>query len=88
MKTSVLALAVTSLLFGAGSASGQSLYDRVNVYATGGKSNQNRHGQAEIESIHFEWGKALSARTELVLESIDYDTGLTADDFSRRELER
>jgi hypothetical protein len=27
-------------------------------------------------------------RTELVVESIDYDTGLTSDSFSRRELER
>ena len=27
-------------------------------------------------------------RTELVIEKIEYNIGLTADDFSRRELER
>lgn len=69
MKTCALAVAVASLLCTAFPAQSQPLgaEHRVNVYATGGKSNQNRHGQAEIESVHFEWGKALSPRTEIVL---------------------
>jgi len=68
VKTCALAVAATSLLCVAFPAEAQPRWatHRVNVCATGGKSDQNRHGQAEIESVHFEWGKALSPRTELV----------------------
>jgi hypothetical protein len=63
-----VAVALALLAFATVAADAQTIdpTHRVNVYATGGKSNTNRHGQAEIESVHFEWGKALSARTELV----------------------
>jgi hypothetical protein len=38
-------------------------FDQVRLYATGGKSMTNWHGQADIQALHFEIGHALSMRT-------------------------
>jgi Lipid A 3-O-deacylase (PagL). len=43
-------------------ASAQS-FDDVRVYATGGKSTTNWHGQADLQAINFEAGRALTRRT-------------------------
>jgi len=47
-------------------ASAQSLLspNRLNVYAFGGKSMTGRIGQADIQAINFEFGRAISHRTE------------------------
>src|SRR5688572_25571742 len=47
-------------------ASGQSLFhpNRLNVYAFGGKSMTGRVGQADIQAVNFELGRAISPRTE------------------------
>src|SRR5687767_11575285 len=48
-------------------ANGQSLFtpNRLNVYGFGGKSMTGRIGQADIQAVNLEFGRAISHRTEL-----------------------
>ncbi len=62
MKILVLLLASLPLC-----ANAQSLFqpNRLNLYAFGGKSMTGRIGQADIQAVNFEFGRAISRRTEL-----------------------
>jgi lipid A 3-O-deacylase len=42
-------------------------FDAIRVYGMGGKSMTNWHGQADIQALHLELGRALSPRTTLAL---------------------
>ena len=39
--------------------------DRANVVVTGGQGSNGWHGSADVQSVGFEWGKALSPRLEV-----------------------
>jgi hypothetical protein len=43
--------------------------DHAHLFATGGKSMTNWHGQADIQSLYFEVGHDWSPRTEFILET-------------------
>lgn len=43
------------------------MYDSVSVYASGGRSNQTWHGQADLQALHVELARALSPRTEVAV---------------------
>lgn len=40
-------------------------FDFANIYATGGKSMTNWHGQAALQTINFELGRSISKRTDI-----------------------
>jgi hypothetical protein len=42
------------------------------VYAAGGRSVQNWHGQATLQSIHFEWSQAMRWKTQLAFDLAPY----------------
>ena len=62
-----LGIVVSALLCIAASAAAESVLvpNRMNVYAFGGKSMTGRIGQADVEAVNFELGRAFSRRTEL-----------------------
>lgn len=59
--------AVLVLLFASFAANGKTLFDRITVRATAGKSMTNWHGQADLQTINFEFGHSFSPRTEVAL---------------------
>jgi hypothetical protein len=42
-------------------------FDEVRVYASGGKSITNWHGQSDLQALHVELGRALSPRTTVAM---------------------
>lgn len=56
------AFIASAIVLFAGSASAQ-MFNDFRVFATGGKSVTNWHGQADIQSVSFEMGHAFSPRT-------------------------
>lgn len=68
MTTRRALLLCTLLLFPA-TASAASLFspNRIHLYATGGKSQPNWHGQSDIQSLYVETNYNLSKRTEFGL---------------------
>lgn len=62
MRRAVFAVLVLLPLF----ASAET-FDEVRVYATGGKSMTNWHGQADMQGVHFELGHAFSRRTTVAM---------------------